>query len=90
MTEAVATFSPGSLVHARGREWVVLPESEPDMLVLRPLGGGDEERGLERLHDPALRAERLRSLHEVGLPKKAAPAEGEAAAGEAAEGEAAE
>jgi hypothetical protein len=37
-------FSVGSLVRARGREWVVLPESEPeDTLVLRPLGGTDDE-----------------------------------------------
>ena len=33
----------GSLVRARGREWVVLPESEPDFLVVRPLGGTDAE-----------------------------------------------
>ncbi|WP_234532927.1 helicase-related protein [Streptomyces shenzhenensis] len=37
------TFSAGSLVKARGREWVVLPESEPDLLVLRPLGGSDDD-----------------------------------------------
>jgi superfamily II DNA or RNA helicase len=37
------TFSVGSLVKARGREWVVLPESEDDLLVLRPLGGSDDE-----------------------------------------------
>jgi superfamily II DNA or RNA helicase len=39
------SFSVGSLVHARGREWVVLPDSEPDkeLLVLRPLGGSDDE-----------------------------------------------
>ncbi|MEE1728481.1 DEAD/DEAH box helicase [Streptomyces sp. BE282] len=36
------TYTPGSLVTARGREWVVLPESEPDLLVLRPLGGSDD------------------------------------------------
>ena len=36
-------FSVGSLVKARGREWVVLPESEEDLLVLRPLGGTDDE-----------------------------------------------
>src|SRR5574341_441063 len=36
-------FSTGSLVKARGREWVVLPESEAEMLVLRPLGGTDDE-----------------------------------------------
>ncbi len=37
------TFSVGSLVKARGREWVVLPESEKDFLVLRPLGGTEDE-----------------------------------------------
>jgi superfamily II DNA or RNA helicase len=37
------TYASGSLVTARGREWVVLPESEPDMLVLRPLGGAADE-----------------------------------------------
>jgi superfamily II DNA or RNA helicase len=37
------TFAVGSLVHARGREWVVLPESEEDLLVLRPLGGTEDE-----------------------------------------------
>lgn len=37
------TYSAGSLVTARGREWVVLPESATDMLVLRPLGGSDDD-----------------------------------------------
>src|SRR5690348_7091345 len=37
------TFTPGSLVTARDRDWVVLPESAPDMLVLRPLGGADDD-----------------------------------------------
>ncbi len=37
------TFAVGSLVRAREREWVVLPESEDDFLVLRPLGGTDAE-----------------------------------------------
>jgi superfamily II DNA or RNA helicase len=40
---ADVTYAPGALVTARGREWVVLPVSEPDMLVLRPLGGADDE-----------------------------------------------
>jgi superfamily II DNA or RNA helicase len=35
--------TPGTLVHARGREWVVLPESTEEMLLLRPVGGLDEE-----------------------------------------------
>lgn len=39
-----ATLSkPGTLVHARGREWVVLPDSTEELLMLRPLGGLDEE-----------------------------------------------
>jgi hypothetical protein len=33
----------GSLVQTRGREWVVLPESTDDLLMLRPLGGADRE-----------------------------------------------
>lgn len=37
------TFAVGSLVSVRGRDWVVLPESAADMLVLRPLGGADED-----------------------------------------------
>jgi superfamily II DNA or RNA helicase len=37
------TFAVGSLVRARHREWVVLPESDGEMLVLRPLGGTDQE-----------------------------------------------
>ena len=37
------TYAIGSLVQARGREWVVLPESTDDFLVLRPLGGTDHE-----------------------------------------------
>jgi superfamily II DNA or RNA helicase len=39
----VPTFEVGALVEARGREWVVLPQSQPGFLVLRPLGGGDDE-----------------------------------------------
>lgn len=41
MTEA--TYPPGTLVKARGREWVVLPESEGDILMVRPIGGVDDE-----------------------------------------------
>ena len=36
-------FAPGALVRARGRSWVVLPESEPEFLVVRPLGGTVQE-----------------------------------------------
>ena len=37
------SFAVGSLVSARGREWVVLPGSDADLLVVRPLGGGDDD-----------------------------------------------
>ncbi len=39
----MTSYAAGSLVKARGREWVVLPESADDFLVLRPLGGGQED-----------------------------------------------
>ena len=37
------SFAPGALVRARNREWVVLPDSTEDFLLLRPLGGSDDE-----------------------------------------------
>ncbi len=37
------TFSPGSLVSARGRDWVVLPGSTDHLVMVRPLGGTDDE-----------------------------------------------
>lgn len=37
------TYAVGSLVKTRGREWVVLPDSSDEWLVLRPLGGTDQE-----------------------------------------------
>jgi superfamily II DNA or RNA helicase len=37
------TFATGSLVRTRGREWVVLPGSTEDFLMVRPLGGTDDE-----------------------------------------------
>jgi len=39
----VTSFAVGSLVRARDREWVVLPDSSDDLLVLRPLGGGEDD-----------------------------------------------
>ena len=38
------SYKPGSLLRARGREWVVEPSpSNGDFLLLRPLGGSDDE-----------------------------------------------
>ena len=37
------TFTVGSLVEVRGREWVVLPESTDEFLLVRPLAGSEAE-----------------------------------------------
>jgi len=37
------TSSVGSLVKARGCEWVILPEAEEDLLVMHPLGSPDDD-----------------------------------------------
>jgi hypothetical protein len=40
-------YSSGSLVKARGREWVVLPDSTDDLHILRLVdGSGDEIAGI--------------------------------------------
>src|SRR5436190_694449 len=36
-------YAVGSLVRARGREWVVLPDSDEKLLMVRPLGGTEDE-----------------------------------------------
>jgi len=44
VTAAPPRFASGALVRARGRDWVVLPPTEdPELLLLRPLGGTDED-----------------------------------------------
>lgn len=40
------SFSPGSLVRVRGREWITLPGSTPDVLRLRPLSGSEQDVAL--------------------------------------------
>ncbi len=39
----IASYPAGSLVRARGREWVVLPGGDAEFLILRPLGGGEDD-----------------------------------------------
>lgn len=36
-------YKPGKLVTFRDREWIVLPSADPDLLMLKPMGGSDEE-----------------------------------------------
>jgi superfamily II DNA or RNA helicase len=46
MSPFLSEFSPGALVQARGREWVVQPGSTIDALSLRPLGGSEDDIAL--------------------------------------------
>ena len=39
----VAEFPAGTLVRARGRDWLVLPGAPDGLLLARPLGGRDDE-----------------------------------------------
>lgn len=34
---------PGKLVSLRGRDWVVLPSNDDELLIVKPLGGSDDE-----------------------------------------------
>jgi hypothetical protein len=52
-----ATFAPGDLVFARGREWVTLPAPDDEALHLRPLSG--TEADVQIIH-PALEREPVR------------------------------
>ena len=36
-------FKAGSLVTARNRDWVVLPSNNDKLVLLKPLGGSEEE-----------------------------------------------
>jgi len=38
-----AQYAVGSLVRTRGRDWIVLPSEDSDVLRLRPLTGSEEQ-----------------------------------------------
>ncbi len=40
---ATGIYSIGSLVSVRGREWMVLPDSTEELIIVKPLGGSDDE-----------------------------------------------
>ncbi len=46
---AAARWAPGSLVRARGREWIVLAGSEAEVLRVRPVSGSEEDQTLIHL-----------------------------------------
>ena len=55
-------WRPGSLVMARERDWIVLPQDEPDVIRLRPIGGNDADGiGIHRQLEPD-------ALHEAAYP----------------------
>jgi superfamily II DNA or RNA helicase len=39
----MTAFAPGALVTARGREWVVVADAGDDLVVVRSLGGGEDD-----------------------------------------------
>ena len=39
-----ARWGPGSLVRARGREWIVLSGSDAEVLRVRPVSGSEEDQ----------------------------------------------
>lgn len=43
MTAQLFRPEPGSLVRLRQRDWVVLPSNDPDLLLVKPMGGSEEE-----------------------------------------------
>lgn len=79
----------GSLVRARGREWVVLPGTTQEFLLLQPLGGGSDDvtgvfpdEGVEPASFPppsaddlgdAVSADLLRTALRVGFTSSAGP-----------------
>ena len=36
-------FKTGSLVRARNRDWIILPSNDENLVLLKPLGGSEEE-----------------------------------------------
>jgi len=60
---SAVTYSPGSLVRARGREWIVLTGSDGETLRVRPLSGSEEDQTLIHV---ALEAE---SVTEATFPR---------------------
>jgi ERCC4-related helicase len=64
-------FAVGALVRARGREWVVLPDSSRDFLLLRPLGGNEDEvagviPALEQVQPAAFALPDPNDLNQIG------------------------
>src|SRR5690625_2384065 len=83
------SFPTGALVHARGRDWIVQPGSSDEFLLLKPLGGRDEELtgvalGLEQVQEATYSLPGLEDLGDArsaGLLRDAARLSFRSAAG---------
>jgi superfamily II DNA or RNA helicase len=65
VTSSATVFRPGTLVHARGRDWLVLPGSPAGAVLARPLAGMNDEvgallPGLEEVRPAAFQAPSVR------------------------------
>jgi hypothetical protein len=63
-------YSPGSLIRARGREWIVLVGSDAETLRVRPISGSEDDQALIHL---ALEAE---PVTEASFPRPTAAQQG--------------
>ena len=43
MSEYELEFKTGMIVNTRGRDWIVLPSEDKDLLRLKPLDGNEED-----------------------------------------------
>jgi superfamily II DNA or RNA helicase len=69
-------YRPGTIVHARGREWIVLPHREPEVLRLRPLTTAQD--GEIGLYLPLGERVRPARFEDPKVPAKAGSAGGDA------------
>jgi superfamily II DNA or RNA helicase len=40
---SMTEYKPGKLVTFRDRDWIVMPSADPELLMLKPIGGSDDE-----------------------------------------------
>ncbi|MBV6428452.1 MAG: RNA polymerase-associated protein RapA [Haliscomenobacter sp.] len=59
-------FNPGSLVRLRERDWIVMPSADNDLLLLKPLGGTEDE--LTGVYLPLLSRDEQPQLASFPLP----------------------
>ena len=67
-------WRPGSLVKARERDWIVLPQDEPDVIRLRPIDGDDAAGIGIHLHlEPDALSEATYAFPDPGRARSSAP-----------------